>query len=260
MEEIQVYGPFISRKLAKEQGLKHYFTGKPCKHGHISKRKVVESKCAECELNRLRKWKEDNPERNAQANIKSTIRWREGNPDKVEEYLEKNREKFKQNAREYRTLNPEKAKEASKKSTEKWKRENPELHRITSRNRTRINLLIRSARLPKEVSFSSSIGCNAHQFKAHIESQFKDDMSWDNFDQIEIDHIRPISSFSDLINNKDQRKICFNYRNIQPLWMKDNRAKSDDYTPLDELAWMERMQALGYEGELFLKYEEGNSY
>ena len=30
--------------------------------------------------------------------------------------------------------------------------------------------------------------------------------------------------------------------------------------PLDELAWVERMQALGYEGELFLKYEEGNSY
>ena len=62
------------------------------------------------------------------------------------------------------------------------------------------------------------------------------------------------------MNNKDQRNICFNFRNIQPLWMKDNRDKSDDYTPLDELAWVERMQALGYEGELFLKYEEGNSY
>jgi hypothetical protein len=85
-------------------------------------------------------------------------------------------------------------------------------------------------------------------------------MSWDKFDQIEIDHIRPISSFSDLLNNKEQRKICFNYRNNQPLWMKDNRDKSDDYTPLDELAWVEKMQALGYEGELFLKYEEGNSY
>ena len=37
-----------------------------------------------------------------------------------------------------------------------------------------------------------------------IESQFIDGMSWYKFDQIEIDHIRPISSFSDLINNKDQ--------------------------------------------------------
>ena len=85
-------------------------------------------------------------------------------------------------------------------------------------------------------------------------------MSWDNFDQIEIDHIRPISSFSDLVNNKEQRKVCFNYRNLEPLWAKDNRAKWDNYSPLDELAWVERIQALGYEGELFLKYEVANSY
>ena len=83
-------------------------------------------------------------------------------------------------------------------------------------------------------------------------------MSWDNFDQIEIDHIRPLNSFD--LFDKEQQKISFNYRNTQPLWMKDNRDKRDDYTPLDELAWVERMQSLGYEGELFLKYEEGNSY
>ena len=109
-------------------------------------------------------------------------------------------------------------------------------------------------------AYLSKASCNAHQFKAHIESQFVDGMSWENFDQIAIDHIRPISSFSDLLNNKEQRMICINYRNLQPLWIKDNRAKSDDYTPLDELAWVERMQTLGYEGELFLKYEEGNPY
>jgi len=60
--------------------------------------------------------------------------------------------------------------------------------------------------------------------------------------------------------DKEQRKVCFNYRNLQPLWAEDNLSKSDDYTPLEELAWVERMQSLGYEGELFLKYEEGNSY
>ena len=260
MDEIKVYGTFISRKLAKKQGLKHYFTGKSCKHGHISKRKVIGCKCAEYKLNRLRKWKEDNPERDAQANIKSSIRWREENPDKVEKYYEKKREILNLNARKYRALNQEKAKEASKKSKEKWIRENLELYRITSRNRTRINMLIRRARLPKDVSFSTSIGCNPQEYKDHIESLFVDGMSWKKLDQIEIDHIRPISSFSDLVNNKDQRKICFNYRNNQPLWAKDNQDKSDDYTPLDELAWVERMQALGYEGELFLKYEEGNSY
>ena len=137
---------------------------------------------------------------------------------------------------------------------------NPEIYALRNRHFSRIDDLIEKGLLPKGGGLSRSIGCNAHQFKAHIESQFVDGMSWDNFDQIEIDHIRPISSFSDLLNNKEQRKVCFNYRNLQPLWMKDIRDKSDDYTPLDELAWVEKMQALGYEGELFLNYEEGNSY
>ena len=40
MEEIQVYGPFISRKQAKEQGLNHFFTGKSCIRGSISLRNI----------------------------------------------------------------------------------------------------------------------------------------------------------------------------------------------------------------------------
>ena len=42
----KVYGPFISRAQAKEQGL--YFTGKPCKHGHVDLRQVSSESCMEC--------------------------------------------------------------------------------------------------------------------------------------------------------------------------------------------------------------------
>jgi hypothetical protein len=38
----------ITRKEAKEQGLKQYFTGEPCKHGHIDTRQTVNSLCSEC--------------------------------------------------------------------------------------------------------------------------------------------------------------------------------------------------------------------
>ena len=37
----------ISRKEAIKQGLKRYFTGKPCKHGHVSDR-VIYGGCREC--------------------------------------------------------------------------------------------------------------------------------------------------------------------------------------------------------------------
>lgn len=42
----------ISEKKALELGLKRYFTGKPCKHGHITERQVNSRVCCEC--NRLR--------------------------------------------------------------------------------------------------------------------------------------------------------------------------------------------------------------
>jgi len=39
----------ISRAEAKAQGLTHYFTGKPCKHGHIAERFVTGRHCVECD-------------------------------------------------------------------------------------------------------------------------------------------------------------------------------------------------------------------
>ena len=38
----------ISRKVAKEEGLIKYFTGKSCKHGHISERYTKYGSCLEC--------------------------------------------------------------------------------------------------------------------------------------------------------------------------------------------------------------------
>ena len=37
------------RKEAMLKGEKHYFTGKPCKHGHIEKRLTVNGACVECD-------------------------------------------------------------------------------------------------------------------------------------------------------------------------------------------------------------------
>lgn len=38
----------ISRDEARLQNLKRYFTGEPCKHGHISERKITCGTCVEC--------------------------------------------------------------------------------------------------------------------------------------------------------------------------------------------------------------------
>ena len=77
----------ISRKEAKEQGLNRYFTGKPCKHGHVAERLVANRTCAECFR-------------------RSTQAWREANPEKVKGYsrawAKANREKSRENSQAWR--------------------------------------------------------------------------------------------------------------------------------------------------------------
>lgn len=38
----------ISHKQAKKEGLKHFFTGEPCKHWHVSPRFVTSQRCLDC--------------------------------------------------------------------------------------------------------------------------------------------------------------------------------------------------------------------
>jgi hypothetical protein len=71
-------------------------------------------------------------------------------------------------------------------------------------------------------------GCSFRELVCHIEAQFTKGMSWDVFlamgrKGIHIDHIMPCDSF-DLTKESEQRK-CFNYKNLQPLWAKDNLSK-----------------------------------
>ena len=75
------------------------------------------------------------------------------------------------------------------------------------------------------------LGCSFEQAKSHLESKFQLGMTWENYGQWHIDHIIPCSFF-DLTNDK-QQKMCFNYRNLQPLWAKDNISKCNRTSPTE---------------------------
>ena len=101
------------------------------------------------------------------------------------------------------------------------------------------------------------MGCTVEQARDHIESQFADGMTWDNWsiDGWHLDHIRPYSSFD--FRDERQQYVCFNYRNFMPLWASKNMIKNDTYEPVDEVEWASLMRELGYDGELFFLFEEG---
>ena len=108
---------------------------------------------------------------------------------------------------------------------------------ILSRKKTDINfklLISIRNRLSKAISNQygnksqktvNLLGCSIQDVRKHLENLFQPGMSWSNYGQWEIDHIKPCSSF-DLTDNQ-QQKSCFNYTNLQPLWKTDNLKKSD---------------------------------
>jgi hypothetical protein len=100
-------------------------------------------------------------------------------------------------------------------------------YRITTVLRSQLYWLIKYYKGIKHVSILELVGCTREHLLKHIESQFKDGMSWENAGQWHIDHIIPCSSFN-LENLEDQKK-CFHYTNLQPLWAVDNIRKHNKY-------------------------------
>ena len=101
----------ISRKKAKDQGLKRYFTGKPCKHDHINERQTINGTCIECSNSKLRVYYQNN-----KAIIKEKSRtWKRKNKDRVNELSRINYAKdsspFKERTKKYIQRNPDKNKE-----------------------------------------------------------------------------------------------------------------------------------------------------
>lgn len=45
-----------SRVKAQVRGLDRYFTGKPCKHGHVAERRTNRGTCLDCEKDSMKRW------------------------------------------------------------------------------------------------------------------------------------------------------------------------------------------------------------
>jgi 5-methylcytosine-specific restriction endonuclease McrA len=143
----------ISRDEARERGLKRFFTGEPCKHGHIAERYVSNRHCAACADAQGSKWWKENPEKMRVKNA----RFRANNPDYAMEwnrnhrdvecarnakYRAANGQKLREAAAEYRRKNPDKVRELNAKFKREnptyaleWTRSNRELNASYTRNR-----------------------------------------------------------------------------------------------------------------------------
>ena len=178
----------------------------------------------------------------------SSRRYRERHPDRVAAYKRLAQDKTREWRREYGVLNKAHIAEQRKvyriKNSDELSRKNMEYKaknkakileyarrrkrtnlavRIVGNLRSRIkNVLIRGSKTFHTIEV---LGCTAQELKHHLESQFQDGMSWENYGKFgwHIDHIRPCASFD--LTDPEQQKQCFHYSNLQPLWWRDNLSK-----------------------------------
>ena len=154
----------------------------------------------------------------------------EKNKEKVrslqKEYRENNKEKIAKGKKNYIENNKEKYREYRKKLYA-YKMENDKDFKLKKALRQRVYFAVKSINTKKSKKTMELLGCSIDELKKHLESKFKEGMSWENYGLRgwHIDHIIPCSSF-DLTKEDEQRK-CFNYTNLQPLWWIDNIKKSD---------------------------------
>ena len=135
-------------------------------------------------------------------------------------YREKNREELKIKRKEYNDKNQDKINENRRKRyKERIKSDlNFKLKKIHR------NILKRVFKYKKHKRTSELLGYTSDELKLHLESLFKENMSWDNYGEWEIDHIIPISHF-DLENTPPSEVHALT--NLQPLWKIENIKKSN---------------------------------
>ena len=206
----------ISRKEALKKGLKRYFTGEPCKYGHIDER-GVNSGCITCGRERERRpdirkkrmaYQKDyyQTEKGKYIASQSQKKYRD-KPDvkkRKKEYFEnyvktekgiesqkkaqkkyREKEEVKEHKKKYHDVyyNSSKGKEVVKKSQKKYQQKKlstPE-GKLETQMRRYIHHALTKVNLKKEEKLINLIGCNIKQLKKHLEKHFTKGMSWENW-------------------------------------------------------------------------------
>ena len=146
------------------------------------------AECKQCQAKREKKYKDARKEHTKEYNL---------------QYKTENREYTLKYATEYA----------------KMKYNTDPIYRFKSNMRTHINVRLKNFLKKKKGKTLDYIGCDWQTFINHLESQFKSEMSWDNYGRYwELDHIKPLSKGG-----------TFHFKNTQPLTVAENRYKSNKY-------------------------------
>lgn len=223
----------ISREDAEGAGLKRYFTGFACIHGHLAARYVLTTSCVECADGRRKRYRAENADQvkekarayqrlNREAINRRSALDRHKHPERTKALLKrwkaKNRDRVAEYERSRKNIKNELARRRQKE-----RRASDPLFGLAHSIRATASGAFRRTGFAKTSTTGQLIGCDWPELKRHIERQFLKGMTWENRGSVwHVDHILPLAGAKDL---EDLRSLC-HFTNLRPLWAMENRSKS----------------------------------
>ena len=202
----------VSLNEAREKRLTRYFTGVPCKHGHIAERIVSTRTCVDCKR-----------EKDAAREARSyTDEQKIRHYEVIKAARKRDPERYNKISANWKANNKDSVRSARRKRQSERLKSDP-----VFALRHRASCLVRQAIKSRDFAKSSTtfkiIGCTNNELREHLERQFLKGMSWDNFGDWHIDHIVPISS----AKNEYEVISMNHFTNLRPMWARENLIKSN---------------------------------
>jgi len=141
-------------------------------------------------------------------------------------WAEQNKEHLSKYIKEYRENNVDKIRQI-KRDYEKNRKSRDPLYKLISNFRTAIYTVLKESNVDKYGHYFDILQYTPNELINHLELQFKDDMSWDNYGIWHVDHKLPITSFDIQEMGDKEFMSCWSLDNLQPMWGIENIRKSN---------------------------------
>jgi hypothetical protein len=159
-----------------------------------------------------KKWRDSNKEYTSEKHKK----WSEDKQEHLRKYHQKWREKNIDKHREY------------KRKYEKHRKDTDPAYKLIANFRTAIYQVLKENNVEKNKHYFDILQYTPEELISHLEKQFTDGMTWDNYGKWHVDHRMPISSFNFESIDDDSFIKCWSLDNLQPMWGKENIVKGNN--------------------------------
>jgi membrane-associated HD superfamily phosphohydrolase len=157
-------------------------------------------------------------------------KWRDNNKEylsnKSKTWYEQNKEHRKKYIKEYRENNVDKIRQI-KRDYERNRKARDPLYKLISNFRTAIYQVLKESNVEKNGHYFDVLQYSPEELIVHLENQFKDDMTWENYGVWHVDHKLPITSFDIQEIGDEEFMKCWCLDNLQPMWGDENIKKSN---------------------------------